>query len=83
MIIPVKRISSSGSRQADRTRPIFPTTFGKVAPPEQKVPLASYKNRVVSLQWGPKTLNPGETSFLYPESRHGRYRSENRFSRET
>ena len=46
------------------TRPdtaYFSNNFGKVAPPEQKVPLASYNNRVVSLQWGPRTLNPGDT----------------------
>jgi hypothetical protein len=32
--------------------------FGKVAPPEKKVPLSSYNNRVVSLQWGPYILDP-------------------------
>lgn len=35
-------------------------TFGKVAPPEQKVPLNSYNNRVISLQWGPYVINPGQ-----------------------
>lgn len=39
----------------------FSNNFGSIAPLEQKVPLASYKNRVISLQWGPKILNPGET----------------------
>lgn len=32
--------------------------FGKVAPPEEKIPLNSYNSRVVSLQWGPYILDP-------------------------
>lgn len=46
------------------TRPdlaYFSNQFGVVAPPEQKVPLTSYKNRVVSLEWGLKSLPPGES----------------------
>lgn len=35
--------------------------FGTVAPPEQKVPLSSYKSRVLSLEWGPKHLPAGKS----------------------
>jgi hypothetical protein len=39
----------------------FSNEFGKIAEPEQKVPLSSYNNRVVSLQWGPSNLTPGQS----------------------
>ena len=39
----------------------FSNKFGAVAPPERKVPLDSYKTRVVSLQWGPMALNSGQS----------------------
>ncbi len=35
--------------------------FGTVATNDQKVPLTSYKNRVISMEWGPKNLNPGQS----------------------
>lgn len=46
------------------TRPdiaYFSNQLGTVAPPEQKVPLTSYKNRVVSMEWGPKKFHPGQS----------------------
>ena len=39
----------------------FSNGFGKIAPAEQKVPLSSPDNRVIVLQWGARTLNPGQT----------------------
>lgn len=43
----------------------FSNQFAMVAPPEKRVPLASENMRVLSLQWGPKTLAPGQT-FSFP-----------------
>lgn len=39
----------------------FSNQFGTVARPEQKVPLTSSNSRVLAMQWGPKTLNPGQS----------------------
>ncbi len=39
----------------------FANQLGKYAPEENKVPLNSKASRVISLQWGPKVLNPGQT----------------------
>lgn len=39
----------------------FANNFEKVAPPEEMVPLNSYKNRIVSLEWGPVTIEPGQS----------------------
>lgn len=50
------------------TRPdiaYFSNQFGVVAGPGQNVPLSSYKNRVLSLEWGPKYIQPGHAlSFI-------------------
>lgn len=46
------------------TRPdiaYFSNQFGSVAPPEQKIPLTSYKNRIISMEWALKSLPPGES----------------------
>lgn len=46
------------------TRPdiaYFSNQFGSVAPPDKKVPLTSYKNRVLALEWAMKSLPPGES----------------------
>jgi len=39
----------------------FSNQFGRVAPPEKQVPLYSPDSRVISLEWGPRVLPPGQS----------------------
>lgn len=39
----------------------FSNQFGSIAPTEQNAPLASYKTRVIALEWAPISLAPGQS----------------------
>lgn len=51
-------------RQNGPTAVYFSNQFGKVARPEEKVPLAHHTNRVIGLEWGQLQLAPG-ASFTF------------------